>query len=123
MKANVNFYRCNLCGNLVGLIKNGGGQMICCQKPMEKLVPNTTDASVEKHVPVVTHQDGKLIVNVGSVPHPMTQEHQIEWIAVVTENGTHRLSLAPGDAPVAEFSDIKACEVFAYCNLHGLWKA
>lgn len=122
MKNEVAFFRCEICGNIVSLIKNGGGELVCCGQPMTKLVPNTTDASVEKHVPVATRKDGKITVEIGSVPHPMTEEHHIEWIAVVSENSTERISLSPGDEPKAVFTDKGSAEVFEYCNLHGLWK-
>lgn len=117
------FYRCSVCGNLVGVIKNGGGTLVCCGKPMEKLVPNHTDAAKEKHVPVYKKENGKIYVTVGSVEHPMTKEHLIEWIAVVGDGITQRVSLKPGDAPKAEFMDVKNATVYAYCNLHGLWSA
>jgi len=123
MKAPVSFYRCEVCGNLVGLIKSGGGQLVCCGQPMTKLEPNTTEASHEKHIPVATRKDGKIIVQVGSAPHPMTEEHYIEWIAVVSDDGTERISLSPSDEPKAVFCDKKNADVYAYCNLHGLWKA
>lgn len=123
MKAPVEFYRCELCGNIVGVIKNGGGKLVCCGQPMKKLEPNTTDASQEKHVPVATRQDGKIHVEIGSVAHPMLAEHFIEWIAVVGDEGTERISLSPGEAPKAVFCDKQNAEVYAYCNLHGLWKA
>ncbi|MGI6144651.1 MAG: desulfoferrodoxin [Clostridia bacterium] len=123
MKLNVKFYRCERCGNIVGLIKNGGGQLVCCGAPMVELVANTTDASGEKHVPVVQKKDGKIFVEVGSVAHPMTEKHYIEWIAVVSEKRTERKSLSPTDEPKATFCDEANAEVYAYCNLHGLWKA
>ncbi|MEN6567995.1 MAG: desulfoferrodoxin [Veillonellales bacterium] len=123
MKGNVTFFRCSICGNLVGLIKQGRGQLICCGKPMEKLEANTTDAAVEKHVPVVDRKDGKLVVKVGSVTHPMTPEHSIEWIAVTDGHSTQRTSLSPSDKPEAVFCNRENAEIYAYCNLHGLWKA
>jgi superoxide reductase len=123
MKAEVAFLKCEVCGNMVGLIKNGGGQLVCCGKPMTKLEPNTTDAAVEKHVPIAVRRDGKIYVDVGSVVHPMTEQHYIEWIAVVTDAGTERISLSPSDEPKAVFCDKENAEVYAYCNLHGLWKS
>lgn len=87
MKVPVVFYKCEFCGNIVELIKNGGGTLSCCGKPMTELMPNTTEASLEKHVPAATRMDGKIIVEVGSVFHLMPPEHYIEWIAVVTDNG------------------------------------
>lgn len=123
MKEPARFYRCEVCGNFVELIKNGGGQLVCCGKPMKELKANTTEASTEKHVPVAVRKDGKIYVEVGSVPHPMTEGHYIEWIAVVTNDGTERVLLTPSDEPKAVFCDKENADVYAYCNLHGLWKA
>ena len=123
MKTPVSFFKCEVCGNIVGLIKSGGGQLTCCGKPMTELKANTTEASLEKHIPVAIRKDGKISVQVGSALHPMSPEHYIEWIAVVGENGTERISLSPSDEPKAVFCDRDNVEVYAYCNLHGLWKA
>jgi superoxide reductase len=123
MKAPVVFYICEICGNMVGLIKNGGGQLVCCGQPMTKLIANTTEASAEHHIPAATRENGKTTVQVGSAPHPMTEKHYIEWIAVVSDDGTERISLTPADQPKAVFCDKKNADVYAYCNLHGLWKA
>ncbi|MDD5602897.1 MAG: desulfoferrodoxin family protein [Eubacteriales bacterium] len=123
MKAIAAFYKCEICGNMVGLIKNGGGQLVCCGQPMTKLEPNTVDASNEKHVPVASRKDGKISVEVGSVPHPMTDAHHIEWIAIVGEEGTERITLAHDGEPKAVFCDKKNVDVYEYCNLHGLWKS
>ncbi len=122
MKGSVCFFRCNICGNIVGLIKNGGGQLVCCGKPMEKLEANITDAAAEKHVPVAERRNGKLYVKVGSVEHPMTEQHFIEWIAVTNDTSTQRAVLSPSDKPEAVFDDRENAIVYAYCNLHGLWK-
>ncbi len=117
------FYICKHCGNLIGMIKDAGVPVVCCGEPMKALIPNTVDASGEKHLPVVTVEGNILKVNVGSVDHPMIPEHYIEWIYVETEQGGQRKALKPGDAPSAEFhlGDDKAVAVYAYCNLHGLW--
>ncbi len=127
MKENIKFYSCEICGSIVGLIKNGGGHLACCGKAMDIIEPNTKEASLEKHIPVIERVDGKLKVSVGSTLHPMTEEHLIEWIAVATENSTQRISLGSGQEPVIYACDIDPepgkTEVFAYCNLHGLWKA
>lgn len=123
MKSKVVFFRCEVCGNLVELITNGGGELVCCGKPMVKLDPNTFDASTEKHVPVAERKDGKIVVTVGSVEHPMTKEHYIEWIAVVSDNGIERIELSPEDEPKATFCNKDNVDVYAYCNLHGLWKS
>ncbi len=119
----VEFYECEVCGNLVGLIRDGGGELVCCGQPMKKLVANTTDAAVEKHVPIVKREDGKLMIEVGAVAHPMTEQHYIEWIAVSGVDGTKRIQLSPGDEPKTIVCDGEEDEVYAYCNLHGLWKA
>lgn len=117
------FYVCKACGNLVGLIKDGGGELVCCGSPMEELVANAVDAATEKHVPVVEMVGTKVVVTVGEVTHPMEDKHFIEWIYLETEHGGKRVELKPGDAPKAEFcmSD-KPLVAYAYCNLHGLWK-
>ena len=119
------FYVCPVCGQVVEKVTDKGIPVVCCGKPMEELKANTTDASQEKHVPVVTVDGNKVKVTVGSVAHPMEAEHYIEWIYVQTENGGLRKTLNPGDAPEAEFclDGDKAVAVYAYCNLHGLWKA
>jgi len=119
------FYVCRHCGNIIAYVKRSGVKVICCGEPMGELVPNTTDASLEKHVPVVDVKDGIVTVTVGSAAHPMTEEHYIEWIAIQTKKGNQRKALNPGDKPEACFSICKGDEVeavFAYCNLHGLWK-
>ena len=117
------FYRCEICGNIVALLKNGGGTLTCCGQAMTKLEPNTTDAAKEKHVPVITRENGKINVAVGSTLHPMLPEHHIEWIALVTGDKTEIVYLKPGMEPKAEFAEVKSGTVYEYCNLHGLWKA
>lgn len=121
--SDVLFYRCEKCGNMVALIKKGGGTLTCCGQAMTRLEANTTDAAKEKHVPVVAKEDGKIVVTVGSVPHPMLQEHYIEWIALVADDKMELQFLKPGQEPKAEFVNIKSGTAYAYCNLHGLWKA
>ena len=118
------FYVCSRCGNLVGMINESGVPMMCCGQKMDELVPNTVEASGEKHIPAVKLGDGVVEVNVGSVDHPMAPEHYIEWVYVQTEKGGQRKALKPGDAPHVTFAlgDDKAVAVYAYCNLHGLWK-
>ena len=123
MDGNILFYRCEICGNIISLIKNGGGQIVCCGQPMTKLEPNTVDASIEKHVPVAKRKDGKLYVEVGSAPHPMTEAHLIEWIIVANGRNTQGILLNASDKPEAVFSDMEDADVYAYCNLHGLWKS
>lgn len=121
------FYLCKKCGNIVGLIKEGGGNLTCCNEPMQELVANTTDAAQEKHVPVVTFdpEDNRATVQVGSVAHPMQAEHYIEWIHLQTNHGAQIKHLKPGDEPQAVFNLSDGDEplaALAYCNLHGLWK-
>ncbi len=118
-----NFYTCNVCGNMVGLIKNKGGQLVCCNVPMKKLEPNTVDASHEKHVPVYEYKDNQLTVKIGEVEHPMSEEHHIEWICIMQNNKVQRKSLNINEKPTAVFyvDDIKDLEIYCYCNLHGLW--
>lgn len=118
------FRICRHCGNLVGMINDSGVTMICCGEPMEELTTNTTEAAHEKHLPDVTVEGDTVSVKVGSVDHPMIPEHYIEWIYLQTEHGGQRKALNPGDAPAAAFcvAEDKPVAVFAYCNLHGLWK-
>ena len=117
------FYICKHCGNLVDMINNVGVPIMCCGEKMHPLVPNTVEASGEKHIPVVTVEGNTVKVNVGSVEHPMAPEHFIEWVYVETENGGQRKSLKPGETPTVTFclGDEKPVAVYAYCNLHGLW--
>ena len=126
MKGEQRFFVCNHCGNLTGLIQDKGVPMMCCGEKMKELVPNTAEASTEKHLPVVTASgDGKSIeVEIGSVPHPMEDAHGISFVYVETERGGQRKCLKAGDEPSLKFSfeDDKPVAVYAYCNLHGLWK-
>ena len=117
------FYICRHCGNLVHMIHDAGVPMMCCGQKMDELLPNTVEASGEKHLPAVTVEDGAVHVNVGSINHPMIPEHYIEWIYVQTENSGHLKSLKPSDDPSASvcLGDDKLLAVYAYCNLHGLW--
>lgn len=120
------FYRCAICGQIVGIVKETDAPLVCCGIPMEELVPCSTDGSHEKHVPQIRRVDDKVYVTVGSVPHPMEREHWIEWIALETKCGNQRKMLKPGDAPEACFCLCQHDEViaaYAWCNLHGLWKA
>lgn len=117
----VDFYRCEKCGNIVALIKDGGGALTCCGQAMTKLEANSTDAATEKHVPDII-EGSTIKVTVGSTAHPMVAEHYIEWIALVTADNVSIKFLKPGDAPKAEFTEAQSGSVYAYCNLHGLWK-
>lgn len=120
----IRFLICKKCGNLVGLIDDKGPQMTCCGEPMTELVPNTTDAAKEKHVPVVKVEGNLVTVDIGSAPHPMTDEHHIAWVYVHTCCGGHRRALSPSgksQTVIALAPDEHAKTVYAYCNLHCLW--
>jgi len=112
------------CGNLVGIIKNSGVPLVCCGQNMDLLKPNTTDGAVEKHLPVVSVKGDTVTVKIGSVPHPMVEKHYIEWVYLQTDKGGQRKCLVPDVAPEVTFKldGEKPVAVFAYCNLHGLWK-
>jgi superoxide reductase len=124
------FFICRHCGNIIAYATNKGVPVICCGEKMQELVPNTTDAAHEKHVPVVivdgNGNGGKVYVKIGSVAHPMTEKHYIEWVGLQTREGNQRKALLPGQAPEVCFMICPGDEVeavYAYCNLHGLWKA
>lgn len=120
------FYRCTHCGQIIAIVKGTGVPVICCGEKMQEIIPGTTDAAVEKHVPVCEVKDGKVFVTVGSVPHPMLPAHYIEWVAIQTKFGNQRKALNPGDEPKVCFSLCEGDEVeaaYAYCNLHSLWKS
>lgn len=119
------FYQCAHCGQIIAIVKATGVPVMCCGEPMKELVAGTTDAAVEKHVPAYEVKDGVVEVTVGEVEHPMLEEHYIEWIALHTKQGNQRKALKPGDAPKACFCLCEGDEVeavYAYCNLHSLWK-
>ena len=119
------FFICEHCGNIIGMIKNSGVPVVCCGQKMTELVPNTVDASQEKHVPVATVEGNVVKVAIGSVAHPMAEEHHIAWVYLKTDKGGQRKNLEVGAAPEITFAleNEKAEAVYAYCNLHGLWKA
>ena len=118
------FFMCKHCGNFVGMIVNSGASMTCCGDPMTELVPNTSEAAHEKHLPVISISGDKVTVKIGSVEHPMTNEHYIQWIYLDTKKGGQRKSLNPGDKPEAVFvlDGDEAVGAYAYCNIHGLWE-
>jgi superoxide reductase len=117
-------YKCSICGNIVEVLYAGGGTLVCCGRPMELLTEKTEDQGKEKHVPVIEKTRKGVKVKVGSVPHPMEQNHYIQWIELIADGVSLRKFLKPGDKPEAEF-EVKAKELQAreYCNLHGLWKS
>ncbi len=119
------FYICKHCGNLIGMIHDAGVNVVCCGEKMHALIPGEVDAAQEKHVPVVTVKGSTVEVCVGSVTHPMTEEHNIAWVYLETNLGGARKALAPGAAPNVTFALAEGEEpvaAYAYCNLHGLWK-
>ncbi|MCD7844952.1 MAG: desulfoferrodoxin [Oscillospiraceae bacterium] len=120
------FYACEHCGKIIAVVKETGVPVICCGEEMKEIIPGTTDAAVEKHVPVYQVADGKVSVTVGAAEHPMLPEHYIEWISLQTKQGNQRRELKPGQPPKAVFPILEGDEVvavYAYCNLHSLWKA
>ena len=122
---NNKFYICEHCGNLIGMINDSGVPMMCCGQKMTKLEAGTVEASHEKHIPVITVDGNIVTVVIGSVEHPMTAEHYISWVYLETDKGGQRKALTPDSAPSVVFAlaDEKPLAVYAYCNLHGLWKA
>jgi len=119
------FYKCAHCGQIVAIVENKPCPVKCCGEAMQEIIPGTSDGAVEKHVPVYTVEGNVVSVTVGSVEHPMLEEHYIQWIALQTKNGNQRVVLKPGDAPKAKFALLEGDEVVAvyeYCNLHGLFK-
>ena len=120
------FYKCLHCGNIIAKVKDKGVPVMCCGEKMQEMIPGTVDASLEKHVPVYEINENVLTVKVGSVTHPMTEEHYIAFIAVQTDKNVLIKKLTYKDAPEATFAllkDEKVLEVYEYCNLHGFWKA
>jgi superoxide reductase len=121
---NTKFYICPVCRNTVEMVYDTDIALYCCGEKMVELIPNTVEASEEKHIPTVKVADDMVEVNVGSVDHPMEAVHWIEWVQLVTDRGSYRKWLKPGQAPTAKFllDGEKPEAVYAYCNLHGLWK-
>lgn len=120
------FFICEHCGNIIAMVKESGVPIVCCGQKMKQIIPGTTDASLEKHVPVYTVENNKVMVTVGSVEHPMIPEHYIEWVSLQTKFGNQRKALSPNTKPSVCFSLCEGDEVeavYAYCNLHSLWKA
>ncbi len=121
------FLRCKVCGKIVAMVNDCSScPTKCCGEAMEEIIPNTSDGAAEKHVPVIKVDGNHVVVEVGSVAHPMLDAHYIEWIALQTDKGNQRKQLKPGDAPRAEFALLpgeKVVAAYAYCNLHSLFKA
>ena len=121
----VKFYICEHCGNIIEKIEDKKVPVVCCGEKMKPLIPGVVEASHEKHIPVVSISGDEVTVSVGSVSHPMAEEHSILWVYLETDRGVQRKNLEVGKAPVVTFAlaDEKPLEVYAYCNLHGLWKS
>ena len=119
------FYKCSHCGNIITFMENKGVPVMCCGQKMDEIIPGSVDAAAEKHVPVISVDGDCVTVTVGDVAHPMTEEHHIAWVVLETENGFQKAELNPTGTPVAKFAlaGDKAVAAYAYCNLHGLWKA
>lgn len=116
-------YKCEVCGNMVEVVHNSGGTLVCCGQNMTLVLENTQDAAVEKHIPVVEKTQDGVLVKVGAVPHPMIDTHYIEWIEVQTSDKVYRKYLKPGEKPEAQFIlKEEIIVVREYCNVHGLWK-
>lgn len=116
-------YKCGVCGNIAQIVIAGKAKMVCCTKEMELLTENTVDAALEKHVPVIEKVDGGYKVVVGSVEHPMADDHYIQWVELEAGNSIYRTRLNPGEKPEALFkTDATSVTAREYCNLHGLWK-
>jgi superoxide reductase len=126
MAEKMGIYKCSKCGNIVQVLHGETPPVMCCGEPMDRLAENTVDAALEKHVPVIEKLDGGYLVKVGSVAHPMGNDHWIEWIELVSCDGNYvqRMMLTPTSQPEATFkTDSDKVEARAYCNLHGLWKS
>lgn len=124
MTKRIQVYRCNICGNIVEVLHAGKGTLVCCGQPMELLTEKTEEVGKEKHVPVVEKIDGGFKVKVGSVQHPMDENHYIEWIELIADDKTYRVFLKPGERPEASFRlEAEKVEAREYCTIHGLWKS
>jgi superoxide reductase len=116
-------YKCVLCGNVVEVIHSGAGELVCCNQPMVLFEEKGQDQGTEKHLPVLEKVDGGVKIKVGDIPHPMAEEHYIEWIEIITGSRIERKYLKAGDVPETFFqTEEDVIEVRSYCNLHGLWK-
>ncbi len=119
-------YKCPICGNIVELLKVGGGELVCCGQPMLLETVKKEEDGNEKHLPVVTVNGNEISVKIGSVPHPMLEEHFIQWIECIVGNNVYKKELKPNEVAEAIFmveGDTKDMIVREYCNIHGLWQA
>ncbi len=116
-------YKCNICGNIVEVLHVGAGELVCCGQPMESFMEKTEDEGFEKHVPVIEKTETGIKVKVGSIPHPMEEDHYIEWIEIIADKKAYKEFLKPGNEPEVEFNiKVEKIEAREYCNIHGLWK-
>jgi len=124
MAKKLEVYKCEICGNIVEVLLGAAGRLVCCGEPMSLMKEKKKDTGVEKHLPVVVIEGAHISIRVGDVPHPMVEEHHIQWIEVLGKNGQYRVELHPGDEPRVEL-DIgdEVISVRSYCNLHGLWRS
>jgi len=124
MTKKLEVYKCEICGNIVEVLHEGVGQLVCCGQTMKLLEEKTEEQGKEKHLPVIEKIDSGIKVKVGSVPHPMEEKHYIEWIEVIADDRISRKFLSPGDSPEADFAIAsEKVEAREYCNVHGLWKS
>lgn len=120
------FFKCAHCGNIVLMVEDAGVPILCCGEKMKELIPGTVEGAAEKHIPVCRVEGNRVSVCVGSTEHPMQEEHSIEWVALETKQGAQLKTMLPGRRPQVSFALCDADEMecaYAYCNLHGLWKA
>jgi superoxide reductase len=117
------FYKCEVCGNIIGKVLDSGVPVVCCGQKMNIIPAQMDDTKYEKHQPVVTITEQKVEINIGSVPHPMLGEHYIQWVYLQTDKGGQRRNLLPNENPTVTFYciDEKPLAVFSFCNMHGLW--
>lgn len=124
MTQRLQVYKCEICGNIVEVLHEGQGQLVCCEQPMKLMEENTVDAAREKHVPVIEKTTDGILAKVGSVAHPMEESHYIEWVQIFAGPSAYRIFLNPGGKPEGLFkADIGEITAREYCNLHGLWKS
>jgi superoxide reductase len=124
MTERLQIYKCEVCGNIVEVLHEGKGELVCCGKPMKVMEEKTAESAVEKHVPVVEQTGQGIKVTVGSVPHPMKDEHYIEWIQILADGNAYRIFLNPGGAPEGVFrTDLGEVKAREYCNVHELWRS
>jgi len=114
---------CQICGNVIDLLSDRNKKIMCCEREMKLLSPESSDGAIEKHIPVITKDGDEIVVSVGSIKHPMDDEHYINWIALESGDRIMRINLKPKEEPEARFPYVKGSIVYAYCDKHGLWKA